>query len=104
MQGHDELIVQPDSRGIHREAIKCLEDLFVGRIRQLAVADQTSKSAGIEIGRCTLEMLMPAMPNVSSSRPHFFPEIERPAAASTKKFSAWLSHPHGVCLPKEKTP
>src|SRR5258707_13836938 len=44
----DELIVERDPRSKHRKAIIGLEDFFVAGMRQHAVANQDSKSAGVE--------------------------------------------------------
>src|SRR5258708_24588347 len=44
----DQLIVERDPRSKHRKAIIGLEDFFVAGMRQHAVANQDSKSAGVE--------------------------------------------------------
>src|SRR6516164_122665 len=47
---HNELIIQRELRGKPGKAVIGLEDCFIAGMRQLAVADQDSQSAGIEKG------------------------------------------------------
>jgi len=81
----DELIVERDvPQRRHGVAIIGLDDLFEARVRQDAVADNDPQAAGVEIGlmRAAYAVDGAGNPeNVSSGRPHGFPDWEIPAAA-----------------------
>ena len=79
----DELIVGGNpGRGCESVAVIGLDDLLESRMRQCPSPMRIPKPPAFRNASCAAEMplTMPAMPTVSSGRPHCLPAIETPPA------------------------